>query len=382
MGDHRFTLLTLSRPVTTASSGAAQQAPWSDIKIYLAIPMPGATLSAITLRDDDTAFQSSRYNPGETGQTLTAATTFGNDASPMPAGTALSFHTASIIRSPNPDGTEDRFMALFPRRFQAGAVGPELGGRFSVILMPVARADGSFPVLDLSRPYLFASVRTITQTNSATPYAPAAVPCFVAGTLIQTADGPRAVETLKAGDRVLTRDHGHQPVRWAGGAIVSGARLESHPNLWPIVIRAGALGVGHPARDLWISPQHRVLVRSRMSHELFRDAEVMIAAKHLVGLPGISVARPPGGVTYHHLLFDRHEIVLSEGCWTESLYTGPQALLSLPAAARQEILALFPELARCGPPAPARRLLTGREARELARRQQRHAARRRLVEPL
>ena len=90
----------------------------------------------------------------------------------------------------------------------------------------------------------------------------------------------------------------------------------------------------------------------------------------------------PGGITYVHLLFDRHEIVMSEGAWSESLFTGPQALESVSTAARQEIFTLFPDLAAGQIPQPARRLLTGREARQLAERQRRNLGRRQLVEPL
>lgn len=382
MNDYPFTLLTVSQPITTGTSGTQLQAPWSDVKTYNTIAMPGATLSTITLRDDDGNFQSSRYAVGETGQTLTSAVTFGADASPTPAGTALSFHTSSLIQTRNPDGSFDQFLAVFPRRYQEGAVGAELGGRYSVLLMPVARSDGSFPVFDLSRPYAFSTVRVIGQSSSSTPYVPAAVPCFATGTLIQTAQGVQRVESLGEGDLVLTRDHGHQPLRWSGGAHVTPEGLEMRPNLRPILIRKGALGSGIPATDLVVSPQHRILVRSRIAHRLFEDAEILVAAKHLTGLPGIDVIVPPDGVTYFHLLFDQHEIVLSNGAWTESLYTGRQALQMVSNAARREILSLFPELEEGATPAPARRLLTGREAQQLAERQLRNSGRRRLVEPL
>ena len=91
---------------------------------------------------------------------------------------------------------------------------------------------------------------------------------------------------------------------------------------------------------------------------------------------------PAGGITYFHLLFDRHEIVMSDGAWSESLFTGPQALNSVSDAARREIFALFPDLAAGLAPQPARRLLTGREARQLADRQRRNLGRRNLVESL
>ena len=147
-------------------------------------------------------------------------------------------------------------------------------------------------------------------------------------------------------------------------------------------LRAGALGAGSPNRDLVVSPQHRVLVRSRIAHRLFKDGEILVAARHLIGLPGIEVTVPADGITYFHLLFDRHEIVMSDGAWSESLFTGPQALNSVSDAARREIFALFPDLAAGLAPQPARRLLKGREARQLADRQRRNLGRRNLVESL
>ncbi|MDT9694193.1 Hint domain-containing protein, partial [Streptomyces sp. P9(2023)] len=87
--------------------------------------------------------------------------------------------------------------------------------------------------------------------------------------------------------------------------------------------RAGALGAGVPARDLVVSPQHRVLVGSRIAQRLFGCGEALVAARHLLGLAGVSVDHPAGGLTYLHLGFEHHEIVRSEGMWTESFFPGP-----------------------------------------------------------
>ena len=193
--------------------------------------------------------------------------------------------------------------------------------------------------------------------------------CFAAGTLIATLRGPVAVEAIRPGDRVLTRDRGFRPLRWAGRQAVSAARLAAAERLRPVRIAAGALGPGVPARDLLVSPQHRMLLAGPEIAARFGTPEVLVAAKHLVGRPGITVEVPAGGIAYHHLLFDAHEVVLADGAWAESLYTGPMALKLMPAAQRAEILTLFPDLARGGPPhaAPARRFLTGAEARALHR---------------
>lgn len=49
-------------------------------------------------------------------------------------------------------------------------------------------------------------------------------------------------------------------------------------------------------------------------------------------------------MTYVHFLFDRHEIVLTDGLWTESLHPGERALRGFECTAQAEIFQLFPEL--------------------------------------
>ncbi|WP_240558596.1 Hint domain-containing protein [Paracoccus contaminans] len=194
---------------------------------------------------------------------------------------------------------------------------------------------------------------------------PADVVCFAADTLIDTARGPVAAGDLAIGDWVRTRDEGMQPIRWIGRQRVDAGRLALHPQLRPIRIRAGALGDGTPSNDLILSPQHRVLVRSRIAQRMFGHAEVLVAAKQLCQLDGIDIALDLDTVSYVHFMFDRHQIVFSNGAQTESLLAGPEALKSVGAAARAEILALFPELAG-QPVAAARPLASGRMGRKLA----------------
>lgn len=161
------------------------------------------------------------------------------------------------------------------------------------------------------------------------------VACFVAGTEIATARGLTLVERLKVGDRVITRDSGVQEIRWIGSKKVSAIG-----KLAPIRIAPGVLGSND--QYLWLSPNHRVLITSGDMGVLFGESEVLVAAKHLVGQPGIT--RQPGGmVEYFHILFDAHELVLSNDLWTESFFPGSQ-VLSQDNEMREEILNLFPEL--------------------------------------
>ena len=199
--------------------------------------------------------------------------------------------------------------------------------------------------------------------------------CFAAGSMIETARGPRPVQSLRPGDLVMTRDNGLQPLRWIGGRLLGAAELAAAPNLLPVRIAAGALGPGCPAQDLTVSPQHRVLLRSPIAARMAGSAEVLVAAVQLVGMPGITRCGAKGGVGYWHLMFDRHEIVFANGAESESLYLGRMALQALSPSARAELRALFPDLMRGaeGDPRPlARPVMRGAPVRKLLERQLRH----------
>jgi hypothetical protein len=165
------------------------------------------------------------------------------------------------------------------------------------------------------------------------------VPCFVRGTRIATVKGLIAIEDLNVGDKVITRDDGVQEIRWIGSKTVPAKR-----RLAPIKISAGVLGPND--RDLWLSPNHRVLRVGGENNLLFGTDEVFVAAKHLVGQHGIT--REEGvNVQYFHMMFDTHQVVLSNDIWTESYHPGHETL-GKNAEVRAEILELFPELAGSG----------------------------------
>jgi len=56
-----------------------------------------------------------------------------------------------------------------------------------------------------------------------------------------------------------------------------------------------------------------------------------------------------GRVEYHHILLDRHNILLSEGVLTESYFPGNTSWDVLTAKDKEEIRALFPAIAKDGP---------------------------------
>jgi len=172
----------------------------------------------------------------------------------------------------------------------------------------------------------------------------ASPPCFTRGCQIDTIHGQVCVEDLSEGERVRTADNGFQKIRWISSREFTLEQLRRNAKLFPVRIVAGALGEGQPERDLLVSRQHRLLVKSKIAKRMFGQDEVLIAAIRLIELPGVFVDETVDSVEYFHLLFDRHEIVFAEGAPTESLFTGPEAMKSISMAARAEILSIFPEI--------------------------------------
>jgi Hint domain len=192
--------------------------------------------------------------------------------------------------------------------------------------------------------------------------------CFAAGTMIRTINGEVLVEELKISDLVLTMDEGFKPIRWIGSRRLESFDLMVKPHLRPIRISSGSLGDGLPDRDLVVSPQHRVLVRSNLVERLFGEREVLIASKKLLEIDGIDIVEDTKAVEYFHVLFDDHQIIWSNGAPTESLFTGPQALRSISPDARAEIFAIFPELEHGKPEAsapPVRQIVHGKRVQRL-----------------
>lgn len=169
------------------------------------------------------------------------------------------------------------------------------------------------------------------------------IPCFTPGTRIATPRGERLVETLEVGDKIITRDNGIQEIRWIGARTLTGAEMAQASHMQPVLIRQGALGNGLPERDMMVSPNHRVLVANDKTALYFDESEVLVAAKHLTGLDGVDIVEA-SSVTYIHFMFDQHEVVLSDGAWTESFQPGDHSLAGIGDAQRQEIFELFPEL--------------------------------------
>ncbi len=179
-------------------------------------------------------------------------------------------------------------------------------------------------------------------------FAPAAATaCYASGTLIRAARGgvvaDVAVERLAVGDLVVTAGGARRPVRWLGHRATDCLRHPEPRKVWPVRVRAGALGAGLPTTDLWLSPDHALCLRAGD-----RD-EVLIPVRHLVD--GGAIAQVEADtVTYWHVELDGHDILIANGAPAESyLDTGNRAAFDDASG----VVDLHPDFAASQAPRPA-----------------------------
>ncbi|MEO9825992.1 MAG: Hint domain-containing protein [Paracoccaceae bacterium] len=196
--------------------------------------------------------------------------------------------------------------------------------------------------------------------------------CFCNGTKIQTVSGPKRVETLNAGDLIQRSNGSFARLARVFHTTLNRPALDAKPTLYPVRIIAGALGNDLPQRDLLVSRQHRMMVSSKIAERMFGQTDVLVSAIRLTALPGIFVDETQDTVSYYHLLFEAHEVILAEGAPSESLFTGPEALKTVSPKARAEIETLFPHIAQSAytpkpacfiPPAHLQKKLVARHAK-------------------
>lgn len=287
----------------------------------------GTASTAVTFNDADGILSDDPYSGANvTDQTLSQPLTIN--------GTAYTPSTGTVRwGNPAPVTVENEYeVTLFDSAGTAyRMVGVSITKGYTTTVVGVM-FDGATPAAGTTLYYI--QGQSTYSGTAQTVTIPTTVPCFLAGTQISTPTGPRAIESLQQGDLVSTLDNGNVAIRWIGQS-----RVDGRGALAPIRIAAGALG---NRRDLYVSPNHRILMRSALAELHFCAPEVLVAAKFLLNDTTIQTA-PRRWADYLHILLDSHDMLFSEGIASESLFTGANALDSLGDAARTELLAIFPQ---------------------------------------
>lgn len=210
------------------------------------------------------------------------------------------------------------------------------------IARPLLMFAGSMPPRDVPL-CITQGIEAPTILNRVTESAEGVV-CFTPGTLLETPDGPRLVEDLVAGDKVVTKDNSAEEVLWVGNRNVSGARLYAMPDLRPVRIRENALGNGRPRGDLIVSPDHKMLIEGDAARALWGEPEVLVAARDLIDGTVVTRDMAAKSVTYIHLMLPDHHVLVANGVETESFHPAAARLDAIAEEQRMRLYDVMPEL--------------------------------------
>lgn len=129
-------------------------------------------------------------------------------------------------------------------------------------------------------------------------------------TRIATSHGWRQATDIHAGDEVLTFDAGLQTVKLVRRMRLNLQAGGCDPSTWPLCVPAGALG---NLAEFIVMPGQSVLVESELARDLMGSPLVMIHARDLDSVAGITRVAPSEEVGVMSLNFADDQIVFGAG---------------------------------------------------------------------
>ncbi|MHC8945123.1 Hint domain-containing protein [Advenella incenata] len=133
--------------------------------------------------------------------------------------------------------------------------------------------------------------------------------CYLKGTHIATPEGEVQVETLKAGDKVLTASGGVATVKWLGHRTLYKNRIPTKDAVraFPILFKKDSIANNVPHRDLTLSPGHHVSFDGTLV-----PAMMLVNGQTIVQQFNTKVFE------YFHVELEQFDIMLAEGVPAES----------------------------------------------------------------
>ena len=217
----------------------------------------------------------------------------------------------------------------------------DIGSGSNSVTFTEGAASGATPTPTVNGPSIQIDYLGNISTSTPNPGSASTI-CLASGTRVMTITGNMAVEDLTPGMLLKTYDGGYKPLRASFYLHADQDTMNGNVQLKPVKIPAYSLGSCLPRHDLYVSRQHRMILRSSIVERMFGVKEVLVAAHVLTDLPRIEFSKVNDNLDYYHLLLDRHEIIYAEGAPTETLLLATETKTLIPEDALAPIIEKYP----------------------------------------
>jgi hypothetical protein len=163
------------------------------------------------------------------------------------------------------------------------------------------------------------------------------------GALLQTRNGPMAVEDLLPGDLIRLADGSYDTLLWRGSITIKPEVNSTQANpLMLTRITADALGMHRPAPDLVLGPSARLLHKAGGIQRLTGKSSAYVPVSDFRDGNQFIALQPAAPVNVYQLGFACQQGMLVNGVEIESLHPGTVFALGLRGELLAQYMALFP----------------------------------------
>lgn len=241
-------------------------------------------------------------------------------------------------------------LPAFPSQRRASA--PSTGWtvpRERILTKPVAPRPAAIPRANVTRRFEIEWLEENGNTNSDIVVAPAfpvfeqAFGAFSHGVLIQTTEGPVAVEDLYPGMYLECGNGRTTQLLWKGAiTIVPGApTLNEEPDKL-YRVSTDAFGLGRPVQDQTFGPHARRVDRDPKFRATMGTDAALVPLSAVVDGHSVIEVTPVSPTRVYHLACESHEAIRAAGLDVETYHPGPETPLSLSEEMMQVFMRFFP----------------------------------------
>ena len=189
------------------------------------------------------------------------------------------------------------------------------------------------------------NVMDTVRSAPALPIFEKAFGAFTHGALIQTTEGPVAVEDLMPGMYLDCADGTVSRLMWKGSIMVvpNAPTLNDVPDKLYRVM-PDAFGLGRPVQDQTFGPHVRRLDRDPKIRAALGTDAALVPLSALADGHSVIEVTPMSPTKVYHLVCETHATVLAAGLEVETYHPGPETPLSLSEEMMAQFLTFFPHL--------------------------------------